>query len=88
MGNLIQSDYVTDCFGKLLERNELKHISFHDLRHSCATLLLSLGYSMKDIQDWLRHSDFLITASIYTHADYKNKINMINSVESLFNLTA
>jgi len=88
MGNLIQPDYVTDCFGKLLEHNKLKHIRFHDLRHSCATLLLSLGYSMKDIQEWLGHSDFMITANTYTHSDYKNKIKMINSVENLFILTA
>ena len=85
MGNLIQPDYITNKFNKLLEQNGLRHIRFHDLRHSCATLLLSLGYNMKDIQEWLGHSDFMITANTYTHSDYTNKIKMINSVESLFN---
>ncbi len=84
LGNLIQPDYVSDVFGKLLERNGLRKIRFHDLRHSCATLLLSLGYNMKDIQEWLGHSDFMITANTYTHSDIKNKVRMINSVDELF----
>lgn len=84
IGNLLQPDYVSDVFGKLLERNCLRHIRFHDLRHSCASLLLSLGYTMKDIQEWLGHSDFMITANTYTHADHRNKVKMINSVQDLF----
>ena len=39
---------------------------FHDLRHSAATILLSMGVNMKDIQDLLGHSNFAITANIYT----------------------
>lgn len=85
LGNLIQPDYVSDMFPKLLDKYGLRKIRFHDLRHSCATLLLSLGYSMKEIQEWLGHSDFMITANTYTHVDYKNKIRMINSVENVLN---
>ncbi|WP_308531262.1 tyrosine-type recombinase/integrase [uncultured Paenibacillus sp.] len=33
----------------------MRHIRFHDLRHSCATLLLSNGVSMKEVQEWLGH---------------------------------
>ncbi|MFB0866556.1 tyrosine-type recombinase/integrase [Paenibacillus oleatilyticus] len=29
---------------------------FHDLRHSCASLLLANGVSLKEIQEWLGHS--------------------------------
>ncbi|MEG0339004.1 MAG: site-specific integrase [Oscillospiraceae bacterium] len=86
LGNLIQPDYITNAFPKLLQKNGLRRIRFHDLRHSCATLLLSLGYSMKDIQEWLGHSDFMITANTYTHSDYKNKVKMINSVQELFSV--
>ena len=62
-------------FRKLLEKNDLRHIRFHDLRHSCASLLLANNVSMKQIQEWLGHSDFSITANIYAHMDPRAKIS-------------
>ncbi|MDD5840998.1 MAG: tyrosine-type recombinase/integrase, partial [Gemmiger formicilis] len=47
----------------------LRPIRFHDLRHSCASLLLANGVPMKQIQEWLGHSDFSTTANIYSHLD-------------------
>jgi site-specific recombinase XerD len=47
---------------------------FHDLRHSCASLLLANGVPLKQIQDWLGHSDFAITANTYAHLDYNSKL--------------
>lgn len=75
-------DYITDVFGKIIARNDMKHIRFHDLRHSCASMLLSLGYSMKDIQEWLGHSNFQTTANIYSHVDPRNKKEMIRGLSS------
>ena len=77
LGDLIKPDYVTDKFRKILKQNDLKHIRFHDLRHSCASLLLSLGYTMKEVQEWLGHSNYLTTANLYSHVDPRNKKNMI-----------
>lgn len=51
MGHLISPHYLTSAFPKLLAQNGLRHIRFHDLRHSCASLLLSNGVSMKQIQE-------------------------------------
>ena len=82
MGELLNPDYVTDAFSKLLKSNGLKQIRFHDLRHSCASLLLALGYSMKDIQEWLGHSNFQTTANIYSHVDPRNKKEMIRGLSS------
>ena len=48
---------------------------FHDLRHSCASLLLANGVPMKQIQEWLGHSDFSTTANIYAHLDYASKLS-------------
>ena len=39
MGNLIKPNFVTQHFRLVCDKNELKHIRFHDLRHICATLL-------------------------------------------------
>jgi len=80
MGDLINPDYVTDVFGKIIKRNNLKHIRFHDLRHSCASLLLALGYSMKDIQEWLGHSNFATTANLYAHLDFDSKMESASVV--------
>lgn len=51
----------------------LPHIRFHDLRHSCASLMVMNGVSMKQVQEWLGHSTFSTTADIYAHLDYKSK---------------
>ncbi len=80
MGDLIKPDYVTGAFCKLLKKHELRRIRYHDLRHSCASLLVFLGFNLKEIQEWLGHSDFLITANTYSHVDMKEKITMINTL--------
>jgi len=80
LGELISPDYVTHYFAKILNRNGLKKIRFHDLRHSCASLLLALGYSMKDIQEWLGHSNYQTTANLYSHVDPRNKADMIKGL--------
>ena len=46
---------------------------FHDLRHSCASVLLAQGVPMKQIQEWLGHSDMSTTANIYSHLDAVSK---------------
>ena len=69
MGNLIQPNYISTAFRKLLERNGLRSIRFHDLRHSCASMMLANGVAMKQIQEWLGHSDFSTTANIHAHLD-------------------
>lgn len=74
LGTLISPDYLTSAFPKLLEKHNLRKIRFHDLRHSCASLLLANGVPMKQIQEWLGHSDFATTANVYAHLDYNSKI--------------
>ena len=80
LGNLINPDYITEAFPKLLEKNGLRRIRFHDLRHSCASLLLDNNVPMKEIQEWLGHSDFSTTANIYSHLEYKAKISSANAM--------
>lgn len=57
----------------VLKEKGLKPVCFHDLRHSCASLLLVNGVPMKMIQDWLGHSDMGTTANIYSHIDSESK---------------
>ena len=68
LGTLIQPDYVTSKFAQILNKYGLRPIRFRDLRHSCATIMLYLGYSLKDIQTWLGHSNYNFTADTYIHS--------------------
>ena len=89
MGNIIPPHYVTEAFPKLLARHGMRHIRFHDLRHTCASMLLKNGVPMKQIQEWLGHSDFSTTANIYAHLDYNSKLNsaeaMVTGMKSALN---
>ena len=75
MGNIIPPNYLSEAFPKLLARHGMRHIRFHELRHTCASMLLKNGVPMKQIQEWLGHSDFSTTANIYAHLDYNSKLN-------------
>lgn len=69
-------DYITKHFSKLLKKHSLPHIRFHELRHSCASLLLNSGFTLKDVQEWMGHADIKMTANIYGHLDVTRKLSM------------
>ena len=80
MGSLVKPNFITQHFAQVLRKNNLKKIRFHDLRHSCASLLYANGVALKDIQEWLGHSDIGTTSNIYTHLDYSNKVSSANAI--------
>ena len=75
MGERWKPRYLSDGFKRILEQNGLRRIRFHDLRHTCASLLLANNVPMKKIQEWLGHNDFSTTANIYAHLDFQSKIS-------------
>ena len=75
MGERWKPRYLSDGFKRILEQNGLRRIRFHDLRHTCASLLLANNVPMKKIQEWLGHNEFSTTANIYAHLDYQSKIS-------------
>jgi integrase len=77
LGKLYDPDFVTGHFGQLLKKHNLKKIRFHDLRHSCASVLLAQGVLVKQIQEWLEHSDMSTTANIYSHLDAVTKADAL-----------
>lgn len=82
-GREIPPDYVTHKFAKILAKSDLPKIRFHDLRHSAASLLINSGFNLKEIQEWLGHSDISTTGNIYSHLQYSAKINMANRFNEL-----
>lgn len=84
-GRPFSPDYVSRHFSILLKNNGLPHIRFHELRHSCASLLLNQGFTLKDVQEWMGHSDIKMTANIYGHLDIARKQNMAGTMSGLLN---
>lgn len=81
-GDIMLPDYVSHSFANILKKNKLKHIRFHDLRHSCASLLLASKVPMKNIQEWLGHANYNTTADVYSHLDFSSKMLSANVIDN------
>ena len=83
LGERVKPNWLTTAFPAFLEKHGLRRIRFHDLRHSCASLLYANGVALKDIQEWLGHSDIGTTSNIYTHLDYSSKVASAQAIEGI-----
>ncbi|MBA2348302.1 MAG: tyrosine-type recombinase/integrase, partial [Solirubrobacterales bacterium] len=73
------------AFQTVCKKAEVRIIRVHDTRHTCASLLRSLGVDLSVIKEILRHSQISITADIYIHVTTKQQreaIDMISDVLS------
>lgn len=82
-GKLFSPNYVSQCFKNVLIKNNLKVVRFHDLRHSCATMLLYFGNNLKDIQEWLGHSR-ITTTETYLHVIKENQQMIATQINETF----
>ena len=60
-------NFYNRCFKPMLKKAGLPDIRFHDLRHSCASLLLAQGVSPRVIMETLGHSQISLTMNTYSH---------------------
>jgi len=80
-GRPYDPDFVTKKFSELLKKYGFEHIRLHDLRHSCASMLIAMGFTLKDIQEWLGHADIQMTANVYSHLDVQRKKEIAGRLE-------
>lgn len=59
------------AFREASDRAAVRRIRFHDLRHACATLLLTAGEELAVISKVLGHADYGTTLKVYAHLDPK-----------------
>lgn len=84
LGTPIEPRNIYRHFVRLCERAGVRRIRFHDLRHSCATLLYEQGVKLENIQDVLGHSSPTITKLIYVEVTKKVQRDAVDRLGYLF----
>ena len=84
LGNLFRPDFVTEHFSYLLEKLGLRHIRFHDLRHTFASLLLGKEVPLINVSNFLGHSTINTTANTYAHLDKAAKQSSADAISDIF----
>ena len=82
-GSPLLPAYVSRRFKKVLVKNGLPIIRFHDLRHTAGSLLLSKGVSIKQVQEFLGHELASTTLDIYGHVYDESKQETANVMGGL-----
>ena len=79
-------DSITRHLKRFMARSGLPDLSPHDLRHSCASLLLANGADIKSVQDILGHADASTTLNFYVRADLSQMRNSTTKFAAAFGL--
>lgn len=83
-GRPIEPRNLTRHFARMCDRAGVRRIRFHDLRHSCATLLYEQGVPLENVQDILGHSSPVITKLIYVEVTKKIQRDAVDRLNYLF----
>ena len=62
----------------------MRHIRFHDLRHTFASILINKDIPLFNVSKYLGHSDISTTANIYAHLDKSGKDISAETISALF----
>jgi len=86
-GKAYETSYISHKFGKLVVKLNLPRIRFHDLRHSAASILISQGNNIKDVSEFLGHSQTSTTLNIYAHAYKDASVALMKSYSEVLSNT-
>jgi integrase len=83
IGTPLDARNVVRQFKASLERAGLPDMRWHDLRHTCASLLLAMGTSARTVMDLLGHSQIGLTMNTYSHVVPELKREAADRMERL-----
>jgi integrase len=69
----MEPDNLRRSWGRIREKAGLEAVRFHDIRHTCVSLLLDLGVPPHIVRDIVGHSGIEVTMTIYAHAALNEK---------------
>lgn len=82
-GQPLPKHHCHELWSRLLVKTGMRKIRFHDLRHTCASLLVFIGEHPKVIQERLGHSSFKITMDLYSHLMPNMQLQASEALEKL-----
>ncbi|GAA3053986.1 tyrosine-type recombinase/integrase [Actinokineospora globicatena] len=85
LGGPIEPRNVNRMFATLCQRAEVRQVRVHDLRHSCATLLFTMGVDAATVRRILRHSSVAVTTSIYIEVIDAVQRDAVETLSGFFN---
>jgi integrase len=85
-GDVIRRSVLHESFVRLLKREGFPAMTFHELRHSCATLLLEAREDLKTVQELLGHTDARTTLSVYSHATARTRQSAADKMDELLGI--
>lgn len=83
-GGALEPRNVNRMFHSLCEKADVPQLRVHDLRHSCATLLFTMGVQPATVQKILRHSSITVTTGTYVEVIEAVQRDALDSMGSLF----
>ena len=83
IGTPLDPRNVLRHFSRVLSAAGIAHVRFHDLRHSCATLLLAQGVPARVVQDILGHSAIRVTMDTYAHVMPSMREDAMRAMDSV-----
>ena len=63
--------------------DDLREIRLHDLRHTCASVLIQNRVPLIEVQQWLGHSTLETTADLYAHLEYETKLASAETLKKI-----
>ena len=86
-GAMYNPDSITKKWIKFIRKHKLPDVRLHDLRHSCATLMIENNIPMKTVQERLGHADFSTTANIYAHVTAKMQKAAADTMDAILDIS-
>lgn len=75
-----------EYYNRLMNKYDMRYVSFHGLRHTFATRCIEAGCDYKTLSEILGHADVGTTMLLYVHSDIEKKIDYIEKMHALNNL--